>query len=215
MKALKILGAAAATAVLTFSVGLVANAAPDNSAVISSIVRDEYETPIIPVNALTVNAECDQDNCHEGEPFTIKLTPGGGSGSYSYSYSVTDSNGKTISSTKSEEPSLVLSLRQGTYTVSAQVNDDFESSAVAKLNITVKKREPLQDNGTKLSKNITAPGEKLTVTASFKGGKEPYTYQYTYYNKFSGSSKSSDFLSRRCCCTEYRKNSFSLRQQYR
>ncbi len=199
MKALKILGAAAATAVLTFSVGLVANAAPDNSAVISSIVRDEYETPIIPVNALTVNAECDQDNCYEGEPFTIKLTPGGGSGSYSYSYSVTDSNGKTISSTKSEEPSLVLSLRQGTYTVSAQVNDDFESSAVATLNITVKKREPLQDNGTKLSKNITAPGEKLTVTASFKGGKEPYTYQYTYYNKFSGSSKSSDFLSKNKC----------------
>lgn len=196
MKLLKILGAAAAAAVLTFSFGIAANAAPDTSFLGVKVSSDDNETPIIPVNPLVVKAETDPDECFAGEPFVIKAQTSGASGSCSYSYSVTDSSGEIVNSTKTDEPSLELKLKEGSYSVTVEVTDDFQSTASAFIQLKVKKRDPLADNGTKLSKASAAPGEKLTITAAFKGGKQPYTYQYSYYNKFSGSNGHTDFLSK-------------------
>ncbi len=191
MKALKVLSAAAVAAVLTLSAGIAVSAATDSGAA----PLTQNETAIVPVEELQVRAEVESADCYEGEPFSISMQASGGGSSYMYSCSVSDSSGKTVYTTQSADSRLTLTLNEGTYTVSVEVTDDLQQSASDKVQVTVKKREPLEDAGTNLSKTVINAGDKVTVNASFTGGKDPYTYQYSYINKSTGSRSCTSFIS--------------------
>ena len=190
MKSLKIFGALAASAVLTVSAGLSVNAASYSSSDIKS------RTSVVAADSLGVSIEIEPEECYEGEPVFVNLKTSGGSGNYRYSFRVTDSIGTVVKSSESDKPSLELDLREGTYSISANVSDDQQRTGFDTVGLTVKKRNPLEDDGTGLSKDVLAPGDNLKISASFKGGKQPYTYQYSYYNKYSGSNSSTDFISK-------------------
>ncbi len=185
-KSLKVLGAAAAAAVMVLSVGICANAAePEKN-------TEENELPVISVMDLGINASLSSEQVHEGEDIIVTVSAEGGTGTYSYTYAYRlKGTENLISSVTSPESSYTMKIpAAGEYEILVSVADD-NTSASDIINVTVQKTEPLHDNGTKLSAQSIQKGDIIKVTSDFAGGRQPYQYQYTCVN-LNSNKKAAD-----------------------
>lgn len=189
MKIVRMFAAAAMASVMAFSAGTIANAAVTST--------DKITYGVGADNELKLSAEVPQGSIYEGDSILVKASANGGSGEYKYTFTVKNSKGAAVKNIETKNSEITVSLDAGSYTVVIDVTDGAGNKASAEAKLTVEDRNALVNNGTSLSKRVVSAGEKITLIPSFKGGKEPYTYNYSYFNRYTNKSASSGFISKK------------------